>query len=82
MKSKQSTVTINNSCVEAGWNTSTVALRVVRGDGKGTQFPGVYLSHPVRGECNYGDLALQVAVVSRIGTIKYGIVSHGSMVAK
>jgi hypothetical protein len=29
------------SRVEAGWNSSTVALRVVRGDGKGTQCPGV-----------------------------------------
>jgi hypothetical protein len=27
--------------VEAGYNTSTVALLVVRGDGKGTQCPGV-----------------------------------------
>jgi hypothetical protein len=27
--------------VEASWNTSTVALRAVRGDKKGSQFPGV-----------------------------------------
>jgi hypothetical protein len=29
------------SRVEAGYNTSTVALQVVRGDKKGTQCPGV-----------------------------------------
>jgi hypothetical protein len=49
-------------------------LRVVRGDGKGTQCPGVYLGHPVPGGYKYGDLALQVGGVSRIGTIKYGLV--------
>jgi hypothetical protein len=37
------------SRVEAGRNTSTVALRVARGDGKGTQCPGVYPGHPVLG---------------------------------
>jgi hypothetical protein len=34
--------------LEAGSNTSTVALRVVGGDGKGTQ----YLGHPVPGDIN------------------------------
>jgi hypothetical protein len=29
------------SCVEAGYNTSTVALRVVEGDEKGTRCMGV-----------------------------------------
>jgi hypothetical protein len=42
------------SRVEAGQNTSTVALRVVRGDKKGTQCPGVYLDHPVPGGYKYG----------------------------
>jgi hypothetical protein len=51
--------------VEAGSNTSTVALRVVRGDGKGTQcLPGGY---------KYGDLVLQVGGLSKMGTIKYGL---------
>jgi hypothetical protein len=40
-------------------NTNLV-LRVVRGDGKGIQCPGVYLGHPVLGGYKYGDLALQV----------------------
>jgi hypothetical protein len=39
--------------VEVGSNTSTVALRVVGGDEKGTQ------CHPVSGGYKYGDLALQ-----------------------
>jgi hypothetical protein len=38
----------------------SVALPVVRGDGKGTQYPRVYLGHPVPGGYKYGDLALQV----------------------
>jgi hypothetical protein len=59
-------------------NTSTLALRVVRGDGKGTQCPGVYLAHPAPGGYKYGDLALQVGGVSRIGTIKYGLESRGT----
>jgi hypothetical protein len=46
--------------VEAGSKTSTVALRVVGGDEKGTQFIGVKLGHPVPEEYKYGDLALQV----------------------
>jgi hypothetical protein len=50
---------------------STVALRVVRGDKKGTQCPGVYLGYPVPGGYKYGDLALYVGGVSN-ETIKYG----------
>jgi hypothetical protein len=46
--------------VEAGYNTATVAMRVVRGGGKGTQYPGVCLSHPAPGGYKYGDLAFQV----------------------
>jgi hypothetical protein len=45
--------------MEAGSNTTTVALRVVGGDEKGTQCLGVKLGHPVP-----GDLALQVSGVS------------------
>jgi hypothetical protein len=67
-----------SSRVEAGYNTSTVALRVVRGDGKGTQCPGVYLGHPVPGGYKYGDLTLQVGGVSRNGTIIYGLESRGT----
>jgi hypothetical protein len=64
--------------VEAGYNSSTVALPVIRGDGKGTQCPGVYLGHSVPGGYKYGDLVLQVGGVSRIGTIKYGLEFHGT----
>jgi hypothetical protein len=46
------------SHVEAGYNTSTVALRVVRSDRKGTQSPELYLGYPVPGGYKYGDLAL------------------------
>jgi hypothetical protein len=56
--------------VEAGWNISTVALRVVRGEGKGTQCSKVYLDYPVPGGYKYGDLALQVAGISN-EKIKY-----------
>jgi hypothetical protein len=38
---------------EGGLVTSTAALRVVRGDKKGTQCPGVYLDHPVSGAYKY-----------------------------
>jgi hypothetical protein len=37
--------------------TSTVALRVVKGDGKETQCLGVQLGQPVPGGYKYGDLA-------------------------
>jgi hypothetical protein len=46
--------------VEEGSNTSTLALRVIGGDEKGTQCLGVQLDHPVPGVYKYGDLALQV----------------------
>jgi hypothetical protein len=54
-----------------GLNTSTVALRVVRGEVKGTQCPGVQLEHLVPGGHKYGNLALQVWGVSD-ETVKYG----------
>jgi hypothetical protein len=60
----------------------TTALRVVRGDGKGTQCPGEYLVHPALGGYKYGDLALQVGGISRIGTIKYGLESRGNAMAR
>jgi ribosomal protein S14 len=41
--------------VEAGSNTSTVTLRVVRGDEKGTQCLGVQLRQPVPGGYKYED---------------------------
>jgi hypothetical protein len=53
-------------------------MQVVRGDGKRTQCPGIYLGHPVPGKYEYGDLAFQVGGVSRIGTIKYGLESRGT----
>jgi hypothetical protein len=46
--------------VEAGSNTSTVALRVVGGDKKGTQCLGVYLGHLLPEGYKYGALAFQV----------------------
>jgi hypothetical protein len=48
------------SRVEAGYHTSTVALRAVEDDGKGTQFLGVYLGHPITVGHKYRDLVLQV----------------------
>jgi hypothetical protein len=50
---------LGRSRVEASQNTPTVALRVVRGDGKGTPCPGAYLGHPVPAGYKYRDLALQ-----------------------
>jgi hypothetical protein len=52
--------------VEAGSNTSTVTLRVVRGDEKGTKCLGVQLGYPVTVGYKYGDLALQVGGVSNL----------------
>jgi hypothetical protein len=45
---------------------------------KGTQCPEVYLGHPVPLGYKYRDLALQVGGVSRIGTMKYVLESHGT----
>jgi hypothetical protein len=45
---------------------STVALRVVEGEEKGTQCLGVSLGHPVLGGHKYGDLALQVGGLSNL----------------
>jgi hypothetical protein len=39
---------------------------------------GVYLGHPVPDGYKYGDLALQVGGVSRMGTLKYGFQSSGT----
>jgi hypothetical protein len=50
--------------VEAGSNTSTVALRVVKGDGKGIQCLGLQPGHPVPGGYKYGGLPLKVGGVS------------------
>jgi hypothetical protein len=46
--------------VEAGSNTSTIALRVIGGDETGTQ------CNPVPGRYKYGDLALEVGGVSNL----------------
>jgi hypothetical protein len=63
--------------VEAGSNTSTVALRVVGSDEKGTQCLGIKLGQPVPGGYTYGDLALQIGGVSNV-TVKYGHQSRGT----
>jgi hypothetical protein len=55
-----------SSYVEEGSNTSTVALRVVGGDEKGTQCLEVYLGHTVPGGYKYRYLALLVAGVSNL----------------
>jgi hypothetical protein len=52
--------------MEAGSNTSTLALQVVRGDEKGTQCLGLQPSHSVPGGYKYRDLALQVGGVSNL----------------
>jgi hypothetical protein len=49
---------------------------------KGNPVPGVYQGHPVPGRYKYGDLALHVEGVSRIGTIKYGPESRGTALAR
>jgi hypothetical protein len=45
---------------------STVALRVVECDEDGTHCLGVQLGHHVHGGYKYGDLTLQVGVVSKL----------------
>jgi hypothetical protein len=55
--------------VEAGSNTSTVPVRVVGSDEKGTQCLVVYPGHPAPGGYKYRDLALQGGK-SRIGDNK------------
>jgi hypothetical protein len=52
--------------LEVGSNTATVALRVVEGDEKGTQFLRVYPGYPIPGGYKYGDLALQVGRLSNL----------------
>jgi hypothetical protein len=52
--------------MEVGSNTSTVAMRVLGGDVKGTQCMGIQLGHTAPGGYKYGDLALQVAGVSNL----------------
>jgi hypothetical protein len=69
------------SCFQRN-HTSTIVLRVIRGDGKGTLWSGVYLGHSVPGGYKYGDLAFQVGGVSRIGAIKYGLEFCGTVLAR
>jgi hypothetical protein len=59
-------VQLSQPRVKASSNTSTVALRVVGGNEKRTQCLGVSLGHLVPGGYKYGDLALQVGVVSNL----------------
>jgi hypothetical protein len=61
--------------VGAGSNTSTIALRVVGGEGKGTQCPRLQLGQPVSGGYKYGDLALQLG---KSEAVKYGVESCGT----
>jgi hypothetical protein len=49
-----------------GSNTSTVVLRVVRGDKNGTQCPEGIIGPPCSWGHKYGDLALQVGEVSNL----------------
>jgi hypothetical protein len=57
--------------VEASYNSSTLALRVVRGDKNENPVPGGITLHSAPGGYKYGDLALQVGVVSN-ETVIYG----------
>jgi hypothetical protein len=52
--------------IEEGSNTSTIALRVVGGEEKGTQCLGGQLGHLVPGGYKYGDVALQAGEVSNL----------------
>jgi hypothetical protein len=53
--------------VEAGSNTSAVALLVAEGDEKGTQYREYNRATLFREDiCKYGDLALQVGGVSNL----------------
>jgi hypothetical protein len=56
----------NNTRVEAGSNSSTVAPRVVGGDEKGTQYLGVYPGVPLSEGYKCGDLFLKVGGVSNL----------------
>jgi hypothetical protein len=51
--------------VEAGKNTSTVALGVEEGDETGTRSVGIYLGHPVTEGHKYRDLVLQVGSLTQ-----------------
>jgi hypothetical protein len=64
--------------VETGSNTSTVTLRVVGGDEKGTQCLEVEPGHPVPGGYKYGDLALKVWGSVESETVQYGHESRGT----
>jgi hypothetical protein len=64
--------------MEAGWNNSTVVLRVVGGDEKGTQCLGVYPGHTLPGGYKHGDLALQVGGSLESETVKHGHESCGT----
>jgi hypothetical protein len=57
-------------------------LTFLKEKGKGNQCLGVYMGHPVPGGNKYRDLALQVGGVSRIGTIKYGLESRGTVLTR
>jgi hypothetical protein len=54
------------SHVEAGSNTSTLALRAVGDNENDTQCLGVLLGHAVPGEYKYEDVTLQVGLVSNL----------------
>jgi hypothetical protein len=57
---------MSQSRLEVGSNTSTLALQVIGGNEKGTQWLGVLTRHPVLWGYKYGDLALQVDGVSNL----------------
>jgi hypothetical protein len=55
--------------LEVSSNTSTIALRLVGVDEKGTQCLGVQLGHPDAGGYKYGNLALQVGGVFKFKAV-------------
>jgi hypothetical protein len=58
-------VNVMNALVEAGSNTSTVALQVLGGD-EANPVSGCTTGHPLPRGCKYEDLALQVGGVSHL----------------
>jgi hypothetical protein len=69
-------------CVEVGENTSTVALRVVRGDRREPSARGYNWDTLFLGDINTGTWPSRLEGVTRIGSIKYGLESHETALAR
>jgi hypothetical protein len=65
--------------VKTGYNNSSVALPIVKGDERGTRRLGVKLGHPVIGGYKYGDLFREVGVLTqgqRIYSVKNSLLRN------